>query len=261
MSEIAVVKFGSNLVKNDKGLNNEAIFGYARGLVETYTQQGTGLIVVTSGAVAAGKHRAEEGYFSPDEIEKMTLEQFSSLGATAIFHTWEEAFEEQGVMAASVPVTHRQLGGGSIWQRLTNRHEKKTFQKTILDNMEHGIPMVINEADAISVTELMKLKCGGDNDGLGSHLAVAVGADTFTIFTKKGGLYDDEGALIELVNRHNIHSVSDMVARRDVSTEGRGGFPTKLEACWRAAKVGVAAQIAAVNHDMTGEKVTRFVVE
>lgn len=261
MSEIAVVKFGSNLVKNDDGLNTEAIFGYAQGLVESYTEQGRGLIVVTSGAVAAGRHRAEEGFFSSAEIESMTLEQFSSLGATAIFNTWEEAFEEQGVMAASVPVTHRQLGGGPIWERLSNHREKKTFLKTLLDNMEHGIPMIINEADAISVTELMKLKCGGDNDGLGSHLATAVKADLFTIFTKKGGLYDDDGQLIEVVGRHNLREVRQMVARRDVSNEGRGGFPTKLEACWRAAKVGVASQIAAVNQDMTGQKVTRFVVE
>lgn len=258
MSE-AVVKTGGNLIKNGDGINTAAIFGYAAGFAETYCHQGKGLIVVTSGAAPAGKHRAEHMY-GQEWANQLTLQQQAALGATAVFNAWEQGFAEEGVLAASVPITHRQLGGGSLWRRIPNWKEKRMFAQTLHDNAQSGIVTVVNEADAISIAELMQLKCGGDNDGLASHLARTVGAESLTLFTKKGGVFDDDGNLITEVNRHNIHAVKQMAARRVVGDEGRGGLSTKIEAAWQAAHEGIDATIAAVNQDMTGDQITRFVV-
>jgi glutamate 5-kinase len=255
----AVVKLGSNLVADETGLNQSLIDGYAAGLKQTFIEQDKGLIIVTSGAVAAGLHRAER-MFNPDQVGRMSSPQLASLGATAVFNAWEQAFEEIGVAAASVPVTHRQLSGGPIWHRLFNREEKRTFATTLYQNRESGIATILNEADAISVTELMLLKCGGENDGLASHVAIAVEADELWLFTRKGGIFDDDGNLIQVVDRSNHHDVQRMVdARFATSKEGRGGASTKTSAALRAARKGIAAHIAQPNPSMTGEKTTFFV--
>lgn len=254
--EIHVVKFGSSLLTNGDGVNKAAIRGYAEGLAKRHNDDQ--LIIVTSGAVQAGLQKAR-WQRTAEEVTRLKEPQLAAIGMAAIFRMWESAFEEQGGLAASVAVTHRQLDKGRWWQR-KRRKEYGNFMQFIHDNGQEDVETIVNEADAISVTELIKLHTGGENDGLASHVARSVGATSLTLFKTKGGLIDDQGRLIDEVNSGNIGEVRQMAALRRQSAGGRGGIQAGIDACWAAAEQGIEARIAAINHDMSGQDVTNFVV-
>ena len=250
-NKIDVVKFGSNLVTDtDNGLNTTAINKYVSGLCEQYQD---GLIVVTSGAVATGRARARELY-GVEEAQELSDKMCAGLGATAVFNAWETAFLEQRRGASSYPITHHQLNDISAGSSDTN------FVEMLLENAKQGIVSIINEADALSDIELMLLACGGDNDGLAAHVARAVGARSLTLFTKKGGIFDDSGNLISRVDKININKVRDIAQKRQSSSMGRGGLITKVNAARESAGAGIYTRIAGINKDMSGKDATEFVV-
>lgn len=254
----ATHKFGSNLIADEAGVDDAAIEGYVQGYHQSGITQ-AGLIVVTSGAVAVGSQRAER-LMSTDEISRLTLRQKAALGCTAVFNTWEQIFADYGIAAASFPITHHQLAGPRWRDKAFNRREKIAFSQTLLDNARLGIVTIINEADALSDIELMKLRSNGDNDGLAAHIAKSVGSRTLTIFAKLGGIFDEDRQLITCVDRSNIDVVRDIAARRDTSLTGRGGLKTKVDACWDATRAGVYTRIAGVSSDMSGIDATEFVL-
>lgn len=256
MKNLRVSKLGTNLVTKDGLVDADAISGYARGLIGSFPQDQH--IIVTSGAVETGKQKAERKYGS-ERAGKMTLQQCAALGMTEVFKIWEKELEEMGRLAISLDITHRQLNGRRWWHKYRNNEERDNFFNLIEDNGESGIDTVVNES-ALSLRELMKIYVGGENDGMGSHIAVATGATILRIYKEAGGVYDDDGQLIEVVNRHNIDSVRAMAEARSKSNEGTGGLSAGVNALWTAAQAGVDARMSAVSEDMTGRLETRFVV-
>lgn len=251
MNKIHVHKFGSELLTNSVGVDEEAIYEYARGLTETYGDDQ--LIVVTSGAVAAGRQLAIHSR-GEDHAAQLSTQQHAAIGQSAIFRVWERAFAAQRMLAASAAITHRQLAGAIPL-------EKKVFDKFIYDNGMAGIVTNVNEADALSVKELILLRTGGENDGLASHMAREYGAYSLYLWKAEGGLFDDDNQLIETVDADNIESVKVMAGNRSKSQKGRGGIAAGVDAAWKAASEGVShVQIGAVTPDMHGKLVTQFVV-
>lgn len=251
-----VAKFGSNLVTNEQGIDRNAIAGYVAGFYDSGMTK-EGLVVVTSGAVAAGRQRAKR-LFDEEKRNSLTLKQEAGLGAVAMFSIWEQLFDDYGVAAMSAGVTHHQLAGRRLRDRVFNRQEKLGFRDTLLENGRMGIVTIINEADMQSNVELMKLCFGGDNDGLSSHLAQTVDAGSLTVFASIGGIFDENKQLITVVDDSNIADVREIAAGRDTSSVGRGGLTTKIDACWEAAQAGVHTRIAGVNESMSGADVTTF---
>lgn len=257
-----VEKLGSSLIANGHGVDTERLFQYAQGFAERYSltdvHQREGLVIVTSGARATGLCIARElGY----EDGSLTDEQLSGMGFAPTFAGWQTAFAELGVAVATTGVTHHQLGGGRWWHRLANRQEKKLFVATVRRNGSSGVLTIVNEPDMTSNTELMRLATGGDNDGLGGQAAIVIGADTYTMRTEKGGVFDDNHELVDCVGSQNIYCVLAMLDGRGKSEQGRGGMDTKVAAAWHAASRNVASvAISAVSEDMSYYNATRFVV-
>ncbi|MBP7807110.1 hypothetical protein KA047_01295, partial [Candidatus Saccharibacteria bacterium] len=77
MSELIVKKFSSGLVTNEYGIDHDAIRQYTAGMTQTYLRQGKGIIVVTSGAIAAGRQRAE-AINGREAMLKMTTQQLAT---------------------------------------------------------------------------------------------------------------------------------------------------------------------------------------
>lgn len=240
MNGLEVVKFGSSQVANGAGLDRSRIEDHVSRIIDIPR-----LIVVTSGAVATGRalYYAREREQLPETLENQRY--FAGLGCTAVFHAFEEAFRGLGRTAASYPITHHDLDDGN-----------STFLGAINMSLDRGTAVVLNEADAFSDIELMKLKTGGENDGLALHVARAFDADKLTIVTNKGGLVDDDGKLIEIVSRDNIDGIQALVSERSGSVMGRGGIAVKTEICWEGARAGIQTQMT--NADRTSS--TQFVV-
>ena len=246
--DFVVIKFGSELVTSEEGINQGAIDHYAYGLSELYKEEK--IIVVTSGAVRAGEAREKNKGRDIGSYDNVTLAQ---LGSMSIMHAWESAFDKVGVSAGSLLVTHNEIEDLS---------EGPLFIQALNLAGDKEVASIVNANDALSNRELMEfLKCS-DNDGLALHIAVAVGAKVLKIFTKKGGIYDDDGNFISVVDRSNIHDIQKMLNIREKSSSktgpGTGGMAKKNEAAWNGALAGINSSISAVSDDMRGDLTTTF---
>ncbi|MBP7837617.1 hypothetical protein KA021_02875 [Candidatus Saccharibacteria bacterium] len=240
MNNVTVVKFGSDLVTDQDGIDIDRIKNHISKLYKIEK-----LVIVTSGAVVTGKALFRSS--GQDIVTKTSdndLKFFAGLGCTEVFHAFEKAFRECGRLAASYPITHNDLDDSS------------SFLSALRLNLEKGVVTVLNEADAFSQTELMQLKTGGDNDGLAAHVAKSIDADELILVTEYGGVVDDSDGLIKVVDSSNISAVRAMVETRRNSGNGRGGIASKLEAAWAAAQSGVDSKITDENYQTT----TKFMI-
>lgn len=246
---ITVAKFGSELIVNDYGIDQDAINSYAEGLGRYH--EVTNLIIVTSGAVAAGRSREQQRGIDIDTYSDATLAQ---LGAISVMAAWEEAFSRQGISAGGLFVTHHEL---------EDTKEGNSFVRALDDAGGRDVVSLVNANDALSNDELMELACGGDNDGLAAHIATIVGAKYLNIYTKKGGLVDDLGNRIPVVDLSNIEEVEAMLKNRKVKKDqrgnGKGGFAKKIKAGWRASANGTVTHITSVSEHMTWENSTQII--
>lgn len=213
--ELVVAKFGSNILVSDEFDTNEQLSTYAEILISQHDPED--LLVVSSGAVAIGKRVIAEMGKNPDVF---TLQQKAQLGGTAMAEAWRSAFKAQGVLAGGLFVTHHELD---------NKQEGGSLRKLLNENRQMGVVSIMNENDALSEIELMKLLTGGDNDGLARHIGEMVGADELHLYTKSGGVMDSDGKFINTVTAANELAVTAMLESRAVSKDapGRGGILSK----------------------------------
>lgn len=221
----AVLKVGSSLLAANGGglstLHAEAIAGF----VNTAHANGREVVVVSSGAVAAGRAIMREQPAAGAEMaERQAL---AALGQARLTGFWQSLLQRP---VAQVLLTHDDL---------RNRRRYLNARATLAALLRHRVVPVVNENDTVSVDEL-KL---GDNDNLAAIVAALVDADLLMIATDIDGLYDADPraradarpvALVERVDDALLATAGDAG-----SAAGTGGMRTKLEAARRAAAAGI----------------------
>lgn len=221
----AVLKIGSSLLAADGGgLSNqyaEAIAGFVRAM----HAGGREVVVVSSGAVAAGRAIMRE---QPGEGAEMAERQaLAALGQARLIGFWQGLLDRP---VAQVLLTHDDL---------RNRRRYLNARATLRALLRHHAVPVVNENDTVSVDEL-KL---GDNDNLAATVAALVDADLLLISTDIDGLYDSdprrnpEACPVPEVQR--VDAALLQMAGGSGSAVGTGGMRTKLEAAQRAASSGI----------------------
>ena len=224
----AVVKIGSSLLAGDEGLSARHALRIGHAL-SSLLEQGRELIVVSSGAVAAGRDmlRARAG-----ELQDLPARQaLAALGQTRVVALWQRFFDRP---VAQVLLTHDDL---------RNRRRYLNARATLRELLLLGAIPVINENDTVAVDEL-KL---GDNDNLAAHVAMLVEADLLVLLTDIDGLYDADPR--RHADARPIQTLPRITAKVRAmaggagSGVGTGGMATKLEAAARAADAGIATAI------------------
>ena len=220
-----VVKIGSALLTNDgKGLDAQAIAGWVAQMA-TLRQQGIELVLVSSGAVAAGMRRL--GWSSrPTEIHQ--LQAAAAVGQMSLVQTYEVEFQRYGLLTAQVLLDHDDL---SSRQRYLNA---RSTLKTLIGL---SVIPVINENDTV-VTDEIRF---GDNDTLGALVANLIEADLLVILTDQLGMYDSDPR-----TNPEAQLLSEIAAEEPELEKmaggggvlGRGGMITKVRAARVAARSG-----------------------
>lgn len=250
MNELTIVKFGSELVTREQGVNQAALNLYATVLAEEYRDQG--LVVVTSGAVKAGRLRVEQSGGDANEYADPTLSQ---LGSAAVMSAWELAFQRQKRLAGGLLITHNELDDAK---------EGALFREALQLALKSSVVTILNENDALSRTELMALANASDNDGLASHVARMLGANRLRIFTSNGGIIDDDKNLISTVDHSNVEGIRAMLEQRltEKKPKGnqRGGILAKFNAAKLAAELGIKVTIERFSTDESKRKTTQFML-
>ncbi|WP_257274524.1 MULTISPECIES: glutamate 5-kinase [unclassified Endozoicomonas] len=226
-----VVKIGSALLTDEgRGLAVEQIDGWVDQLCEL-RRQGIELVLVSSGAVAAGMEKLGKKQ-RPSALNE--LQAAAAVGQTRLVQTWESSFQRHDVQPAQVLLTH---ADHSNRQRYLNA---RSALRTLLDM---GVVPVVNENDTV-VTDEIRF---GDNDTLGALVANLVEADVLVILTDQNGLYTEDprkNPAARLMNEARaLDPVLDAMAGGVSGRLGRGGMQTKLRAARQAAASGAATVI------------------
>ncbi len=220
----AVLKVGSSLLAGSGGLDPVHAHGLAR-FIAGAKAQGREVVLVSSGAVAAGRGRI--GAAGNGIVQRQAL---AALGQASLMGFWQALFE---MPVAQVLLTHDDL---------RNRRRYLNARTALLELLRLGALPIVNENDTVAVDEL-KL---GDNDNLAAAVASLVDADLLLIATDIGGLYsgdpqrDPDARPIERVD---AVTPALLGIAGTAGALGTGGMRTKLEAAAKASAAGIATAL------------------
>ena len=226
-----VVKVGSALLTADgRRLDKGVIHGLVQQLI-TLRERGCEVVLVSSGAVAAGAVRL--GFEDrPEDLH--SLQAAAAVGQSALIRSYEEALAPQGINTALVLLSH-----ADILARDRYLNARGTLGRLI----DLGVIPVVNENDSV-VTDEIRL---GDNDTLAALVANLIDADVLLVITDQDGLCDanprenPDAAVISAAEVDDPR-LDTMVG--EGGQFGRGGMVTKLNAARLAARSGAVTVIA-----------------
>ena len=226
-----VVKIGSGVLTHHSEIIDLAIIESIASDLSALIDDGGEVILVTSGAVAAGQKKLGiKG--RPNGIpEKQAA---AAAGQSTLIRYYENAFEKSDKRVAQILLTG---------DALSNRKRYLNARNTIFTLLDYGAIPIINENDSVSVDEIKF----GDNDNLSAMVVGLTDADLLIILTDTEGLFDmDPG---KFPQARLIHTVSDFDAQTKgassgSSETGTGGMITKIGAAKKAAQYGVPTIIA-----------------
>jgi glutamate 5-kinase len=227
-----VVKVGSALVtSNGAGLDLAAMAAWAAQIARLH-DQGRQVLLVSSGAIAAGMQRL--GWKTrPHRMHE--LQAAAAIGQMGLAQAYEGAFSRYGLRTAQILLTHEDLA---------DRTRYLNARSTLATLIELGVVPIINENDTV-VTDEIKF---GDNDTLGALVANLMEADCLVILTDQAGLYtadprSDPSAALVSEGRADDPAYAAM-AGGAASGISKGGMITKVRAAQRAARSGAHTLIA-----------------
>lgn len=227
-----VVKIGTSSITDNEGRVVERAIAKLAGEVAELRGSGSDVVVVTSGAVAAGLRVLE---IRPRPSDPAVLQAVSAVGQGRLMGHYERAFDAAGLTTGQVL-----LAPLDFFNRAQYLHARQTL--TLLLGL--GVVPVVNENDAVADDEIRF----GDNDRLAALVAHLVQADMLVLLTDAAGLFTadprlDGGArLVE-----EVAEVDQVLALAGGagSERGSGGMASKLAAAKIAAWSGVPVVIAA----------------
>ena len=226
-----VVKIGSQILSSTTGIQEGRVEGLVSELAVLHNQ-GKEIVVVSSGAVAAGMTQLGRKERPQTIPEKQAL---AAVGQIRLMALYERAFARFDKNVAQLLLTHEDLANR---QRYLNA--KHTFQMLL----QSSIIAIVNENDTVAVEE-MKF---GDNDHLSALVATLLGADLLIILSDVQGVYDRDprlhrdAVLISLID--DIKEIKSKVIGASRSAFGTGGMATKIGAAEEAAAAGIPTVIA-----------------
>jgi glutamate 5-kinase len=232
MSKRIVIKVGTSvLTDGTRHLSRQHMLGIIQQAARLH-QAGHEIILVSSGAVAAGRERLNFPDFGRSVPTKQML---AAVGQSRLMQIYGELFDIFQIVVAQVLLTRDDLG---------NRTRFLNARDTLLTLIDRRIIPVINENDTTATHEIRI----GDNDNLSALVASLVEADLLILLTDQPGLFtadprqDKDAQLIERVER--IDEETWAKAGGTATGLGTGGMVTKLQAAQVASRSGVPTRIA-----------------
>lgn len=230
-----VVKFGTRLLTGGSDHLNQETMSILVAQVAQLHRQGRELFIVSSGAIASGRHKLG----LTRKIKGIPYKQvLASVGQSRLMYVYEQLFSQYNITVAQALLTKADLSDRAGYLNARN---------TLLALLELGVICVINENDVVAVDEIDGARFG-DNDNLSAMVANMVDADLLLLLTDTAGLYTADphrnanAKLIPQIDR--IDSEIERLAADTTSNLGTGGMGTKIEAAKLATSSGVTVIIA-----------------
>lgn len=230
MSRI-VVKIGSNILTDRKGGLSQKRVHVIASDVATICRDGHEVVIVSSGAVAAGMKKLG----LREKPKDIRLKQAAAaVGQSSLMWAYEKSFGEFGKKVAQVLLTREDFS-----ERVRYLNSKNTIATLI----SYGIIPVINENDTVATDEIKF----GDNDQLAALVAGLIDAERLIILSDVDGLYpsdpkkDPNARIISSVDK--ITPELEAMAGGTGSIVGTGGMYSKVLAAKKAVSYGIKVNI------------------
>jgi glutamate 5-kinase len=210
-----VVKVGSNVLTKADGLPNLERISQLVDQLVALKQDGKEVVLVSSGAVAAGRSLIK---ISEKQNTIAARQLLASIGQIKLINLYLQLFEKHGMLCSQVLVTKEDFRDRMHYLNIKNCLE-------IL--LQHQVIPVINENDVVSVTELMFT----DNDELAGLIASMLNADALIILSNVDGIYNGDPRLDSSTVIPEIDGTETDISgfiTTGKSGLGRGGMVTKL---------------------------------
>ena len=235
---LIVAKIGTSSLTADDGSLDAAAIGRLASEVAAVRAQGHQLVLVTSGAIAAGLPALG---ISADQRPRdtATLQAVAAVGQIRLMQTWATLLaDDHGIVAGQTLVVPP-----DFW----DRSKYLSVRTTLARMLDLSVLPIINENDAVADYEIRF----GDNDRIAALVAQAIQADLLVLLTDTDGVLtadprlDADASLVEEI----VHFDREVeaLAGESSSNRGSGGMASKLAAAKMASWTGIATVIAAAN--------------
>lgn len=212
-----VIKVGSSSITHEGGIVNlEKIWDLAWE-ISNLKNQGIEVVLVSSGAIAAG---AKKMGFDKKPEDISGKQAAASVGQVALMQTYSRAFSEFNYQIGQILVTKH-----IVTDPVMHENARNTFNELISMNV---VP-IVNENDTISTYEIQF----GDNDTLSALVSTTIDADLLILLSDVDGFYDRNPSDPEAKMIKEICEIDDEVkscAGGAGTSVGTGGMVTKLNA-------------------------------
>ena len=229
-----VVKVGSSsLTGADGGIDSGRLVALVNALAHRHAG-GTQIVLVSSGAIAAGLHPL--GLASrPRDLA--TQQAAASVGQGALLAAYTHAFDAHNVTVGQVLLTADDM---------TRRSHYANARRTLERLLDLAVLPIVNENDTVATSEIRF----GDNDRLAALVAHLIDADALVLLSDVDALYDGPPSRPGATRIPVVSGPDDLVGVEiggSGSKVGTGGMTTKIEAARIATAAGVVTTVTAAD--------------
>ena len=225
------VKIGSNVLAKSDGTLNVSRIAHLVDQVAFLHKNGVEVVVVSSGAVAAGR-AVLEPVKKIDAVSQRQL--WAALGQVKLISRYSDFFGEHGLVCAQVLTTK---------ENFSSRGHYLNMKNCFTTLLENKVIPIVNENDTISVTELMFT----DNDELSGLIASMVNSEALILLSNVDGVYSShpQNKNAELIKKIDVaEKEPENAISEEQSNFGRGGMLTKFRIAKKVAGDGIGVHIA-----------------
>jgi glutamate 5-kinase len=229
MGKRIVVKVGTSVISDSYGVLDRPRMSAIVSQIVALKSQGNQVILVSSGAMGAGKALLRTNEYLSGISKKQV---YSAVGQAHLIEQYSKLFRKSDIYCGQVLATKEDFRDRRHYFNMRN-----CFEALLSD----AVVPIVNENDAIAVEELTFT----DNDELAGLVASMLNADQLIILSSVDGLIDytnGTSVLIPKVNPDDQHKYSLLVSP-DKSEAGRGGMTTKYKIARKLANQGIEVVI------------------
>jgi glutamate 5-kinase len=235
-----VVKVGTTALTTPSGVFDASRLAVLADAIEGRMKAGSDVVIVSSGAIAAG---IEPLRLTKRPTDLATKQAAASVGQVALVNSWSAAFARYNRTVGQVLLTAHDIS-----MRVQHTNAQRTLDRL---RALHAVA-IVNENDTVATNEIRF----GDNDRLSALVAHLVGADALVLLSDIDGLYDGDPRRKGQSNARFISEVDgpadlDGVVAGRGSHLGTGGMASKLSSALLAADAGVPVLLAGASEVAT----------
>ncbi len=222
-----VIKIGSSSLTHESGLIDLWKMESLVRQIANIHNSGKKVIVVSSGAIAAGVGKMQLSERPKSIPEKQAA---AAVGQSTLMHMYEKFFSEYGITVAQVLLTKEDM-----YEETRREHCTNAFNALI----ENNIVPIVNENDVVAIDEIKV----GDNDTLSAEVCKMISFECLIILSDINGVYDKDPRqhpdAIQIFEINDIKALDAIDASDSNTAVGTGGMITKFNAARLLAPSGI----------------------